>query len=172
MPAFNPDGTEIPAPKAEDLTVMCELGGQFDRCQISVSFIHADLDRGEISQALGISPKFAWNAGEPHVPPLSNGQDGRYRVLNYGRWFASIEVVDEPVAEALRRLLTTCPATPGTWTALAAKWSGRIALVGKTESWNREFHVPVDVLSLLVERGLPLMLDAYFYGFESGSEEA
>lgn len=172
MPAFNPDGTEIPSPKEGDLTVMCELGGQFERCLISLSFDHANLDREEISQALGMSPKFAWNAGEPHVPPLSNGRDGRYRVLNYGRWFTSIEAVDEPAAEAMKRFLINSPATTAVWTALAAKWSGRIALVGKTESWNREFHLPPDVLSLLVERGLSLTLDAYFYGGSSVAEEA
>ena len=77
MPTFEADGSEIPTPSESDLEHICELGGQFDECAFYLEFFHDELRREEISARLGLNPTSAWNAAEPHTPPLSNGLDGR-----------------------------------------------------------------------------------------------
>lgn len=167
MPAFEADGTEITPPNADELEHICELGGQFDKCSFYLEFLHKDLRREEISNKLRLDPTTAWNAGEPHTPPLSNGRDGRKRVVQYGKWAMKIEVKHEPVSDSLRRFFDACSVAPEVWRQLNEKWGGFIALVGHAKNWNREFALSRDVITLIAERGLAIKFDAYFDGDDS-----
>jgi hypothetical protein len=167
MPAFEADGSEIAPPSENELEHICELGGQFDECAFYLEFFHNDLSREEISTRLGLSPTIAWNAGEPHTPPLSNGRDGRKRVVGYGKWAVKVAVHQERIADSLRKFFGACSVAPEIWRELNGKWDGRIALVGHAKNWNREFSLPRDVVMLIAERGLAINFDAYFDQSES-----
>jgi hypothetical protein len=170
MPAFEADGSEIQPPAADELQHICELGGQFDECAFYLEFFHNDLRREEISARLGLNPTIAWNAGEPHTPPLSNGLDGRKRVVDYGKWAMKVTVKEERMSDSLTKFFGACWAAPEIWRELNEKWGGRIALVGHAKNWNREFSLPSDVVALIADRGLAINFDAYFDGPDSDDE--
>jgi hypothetical protein len=170
MPAFEADGSEIPIPQSEDLQAICEIGGQFDECSIYIQFIHKSLNRDEITERIGLTPKFAWNAGERHVPPLSNGRDGRTRILDYGRWTFKAPVKGQLISTAVQELIQCNSALPAVWRELSEKWDGRLSLVGRAKNWNREFILTREVVHLVSERGLGLVFDAYFESDKSADE--
>ena len=162
MPAFDANGLEIPPPKEEDLEHICELGGQFDECCYYIEFHDESLDRQAISDGLGLVPTKAWNAGERH--PIGNGKSGHTRIDKIGKWALKVEVVGATISDALLEFFLGCSAPLETWRELGLKWNGRVALVGKTTNWNREFSLSREVVGLIAERGLELIFDAYFYG--------
>ena len=168
MPAFDSDGIEIPSPREEDVEVVLEIGGQFDDCSFYLEFFHESLDKEEISSALGLAPSQAWNTGEPH--PIGNGSSGHTRVDDYGKWALKVPVKTVSISDALQEFLCSCSASTCVWRDLSLRWSGRIALVGRTRSWNREFSLSAEAVAAIADRGLKLNFDAYFCGDNANAE--
>ena len=164
MKLFDTLGNELPLPKPDGpLEHIAEIGGQFDECSFCIEFHHKALDRHAISSTLACQPTKAWNAGEPH--PIGNGRSGKLREVDYGRWYLKVEVpADGNIGDEIKRFLSDNSAPATDWQKLALAWSGRIALVGHANNWNREFNLSSEVVAMLAERGLALNIDAYFDG--------
>ncbi|MBW4619146.1 MAG: DUF4279 domain-containing protein [Cyanosarcina radialis HA8281-LM2] len=162
MQLFDSDGNEIPVPQPpplEELTHMCELGGQFDECYVYIEFKASELDRESITSGLELNPTKAWNTGELH--PIGK-KSGTMRILDYGKWFLKIDSTGTSVAETIAKIFASASQDLVTWRTLASKYDGHVSLVGYANNWNREFNLDLLTLSLVVERGLSLNIDAYF----------
>jgi hypothetical protein len=164
MQIFDSDGKERPIPKCppvEELTHICEIGGQFDRCWVCVEFNSPDLDSESITNGLGLNPTQSWNAGEPHS---MGGKSGRMRIVDYGKWMLKIDSTEISVGDTIDKIFASASQDIDTWRTLASKYQGYVSLVGYANNWNREFDMNLSTLSHIVERGLSLNIDAYFYG--------
>ncbi|WP_172205372.1 DUF4279 domain-containing protein [Niveibacterium sp. COAC-50] len=170
MQIFDADGNEVPqppAPRMEELTHICEIGGQFDACSIYVEFQSPNLDRDLITKTVGLNPTKAWNAGEKR--PHGNGRSGLMRVDDIGKWCLRVDSSNLPVNESIANIFATASQDVEAWRSISSAYVGRVALVGHASNWNREFNISVDNLSKFVERGLSLSIDAYFDGYEQTS---
>lgn len=160
---FDSDGNELPrspTPRVEDLTHICEIGGQFDEYSIYIEFRAPSLDKDIVTSTIGLDPTEAWNAGEKR--PWGNVKRGLMRADDFGKWFLKVDYANLPVDESIASIFASASQDVEAWKSISSAYEGRVALVGHASNWNREFSISVDNLSKIVERGLSLNIDAYF----------
>lgn len=161
---FDADGNEITFEPSDgsELKHLCEIGGEFDESSVTLSVYAECLDRDEVTTLLGVQPTKAWNPGELH--PIGNGKSGKTRIVDWGKWWLTIERNRNPVEPKIRKLLQLCTADLDAWATLASKYDIWLTITAHMDNWNRELDLAPDILQLLAERHLQLKVDVYFDG--------
>ncbi len=159
---FDADGNEItPPPKpVQELEHLCEMGGEFDETSVTLSVYSKNLDREEVTQLLGVQPTTAWNPGERH--PIGKRGSGKTRIVDWGKWYLTIDRNRSPVEPKIRKLLQQCTPSLESWHRLASKYEIWLTIDAHLGNWNRELDHAPDVLQLLSERRLMLKVDVSF----------
>ena len=168
---FDADGNEITPPPGPvgELQHICEIGGEFDETSVTLSVYSENLDRDEVTQLLGVQPTKAWNPGERH--PIGNGRSGKTRIVEWGKWWLTIDQNRNPVEPKIRKLLQQCTSDLDTWHKLASKYDIWLTIAAHLDNWNRELDLAPDILQLLSERRLKLKVDVYFDGDEDEPDD-
>lgn len=144
----------------EELEYVCEIGGEFDEASVTLSVFSTKLDRHLVTQLLRVNPTKAWNPNEPH--PL--GTKGKTRVVDWGKWYLSIEADTMPVEEKIKSLLAQCTDNLEHWHTLACDYEISLTIGGHLKNWNRELDLSPQTLKLLADRNLSLKVDVYLWG--------
>lgn len=168
---FDKDGNEIfhPKRKPEELTHLCEFGGDFERCRVSLSYYSTKLNKEEITSSLGVLPTKAWNPNERH--PVGNGKSGKTKIEDWGKWIFDGPETESDPNELIEELLRRCTNEIKIWDHLGEKYEGTLALVLYAKNWNREFVLSQSTMKKLADRNLRFWVDAYFEDDEEQTTE-
>jgi hypothetical protein len=163
MKLFETGRQEVTPPEpVGELTVVLEVGVQFEVFRIYLNFNHRDLRRQEISNLLGLQPNKAWNAGERHH--IGNGRSGRTRVDEFGLWSYQVEQKNrQDLSQVITEFFESNACSTEAWCKIATAWNGKLWIVGETEGRNREVALSSEALKAIANRGLTFNFDAYFY---------
>lgn len=159
---FDKDGNEIirNVPNPNNLEPIAELGGSFEEFSVSIDFYSMNLDKDEITDLLGVNPTKAWNPNELH--PMGN--KGNQRMTNWGKWYVSSERDATDINDKLIALFSACTQDLDAWKHLTQKYEAWVSVAGYMHNWNRCFTLKTETMRLLVERGLEVVFDVYYYG--------
>ena len=158
---FDKDGNDItPNAPVGELVHICEIGGEFEECRVSVTFYSENLDRHRITQLLEVEPTKAWNPGEKY--PVGHGKSGKFMMQDWGQWILRSEVRDNDPEKQITSLLDRCSQEIDRWTQLSSEYDATLSIAVYTNNWNRELRLSPSIMRMLVERGLGLWIDAYF----------
>lgn len=145
------------APDADEVVI----GGRVARVQVSLRFVHDDLDPDRITTLLGQPPTFAAAKG------TRRQSRGRELVQRTGVW--SHQLAAEPtergtLPDAIRALLSRFPSDVGVWRELRALATGSVFCGLFLSTENQGAALSPKLLADLAERGLTLDLDIYGRG--------
>lgn len=150
-----------------DLRAIAEVGGGFDETRVWLVVDFESEDKDRVSELLATSPTKAWNPGEPHHPGENKS---RLVTKTFGRWMLYTDLDSAPVATKIRTVLDRCTSDLGNWRELTSRFDARLSIGGHLNNWNRELHLPLELLEMITARRLSLTIDVYFDGDDLESD--
>ena len=154
---FNADGNEFkitPDPNAE---VVLTIGGELEQTGVTIFVYSEKLNRNRVTELLQVEPTDAWNAGERH----SYGYHGKTRIDDFGKWYLSIEIDDEPINQKIERLFAVCTQNLDSWRLLSEEYETWLTVVGYMSGFNQVVRLSRKSLKLIAERNLDFHFDIY-----------
>jgi len=131
-------------------------GGTFEESRLILRFFGDDLEPDYLSQRLRAQPTSSCRKGD-----LRHGKDIRETT---GRWLFECARNTIPVAENLDRMFGQLTADLTVWQELSRRYRADLRCHLITKRWNRGITLPRHSLASIADRGLELIIDAYFEG--------
>lgn len=154
---FDADGNEFKITPDPNSEVVLTVGSDLEQTGVTLHIYSEKLDKDRVTQLLQVDPTDAWNANERH----SYGFHGKTRIDNFGKWFLSIEIDDEPINEKIERLFSGCTQNLESWLLLSEEYETWLTIAGYMNRLNQKVRLSRQSMKLIAERNLDFHFDIW-----------